>query len=78
MVEEERLRVGHRGEQFAGRIGSEHEDDGGERITVSGAGVDDGGLQHAFDGPHAARIEDVTVAMTIFDKEFFGAGSGGE
>ena len=75
MVEEERLRVGHRGEQFAGRIGSEHEDDGGERITVSGAGVDDGGLQHAFDGPHGAGIEDVAVAVAIFDEELFGAGA---
>jgi len=62
----------------AGCIGSKHEHDGGKSIAVCGAGVDDSGLQHAFDGPHGARIEDVAVAMTIFDEELFGAGSGGE
>ena len=34
--------------------------------------------KHAFDGAHGARIEDVAVAMAIFDEELFGAGSGGE
>jgi len=73
-----RLVVEYRREEFAGRLGAEHEYDGRQSVAVGSAGVDDGGLQHAFDGPHGARIEDVAVAMTIIDKELFGACPGGE
>jgi hypothetical protein len=68
----------HRSEEFAGGCGIEYEDDGGERVAVCGAGIDDGGLEHTFDGTHGARVEDVAVTMAIFDEELFRASAGGE
>src|SRR5277367_2649019 len=64
--------VGVGGEERAGGFGVEHEDYGGEGVAVGGAGIDDCGLEHAFDGAHGLGIEDMAVAMTVFDEEFFG------
>src|ERR1700758_300595 len=62
LSEDKSLRFGPGGQDAAGGSGVEDEDDGGESVAVGGAGVDDGGLQHAFHGAHGAGIKDVTVA----------------
>src|SRR5579862_757204 len=77
LFEDKGLGIGHRREQLAGSVGAEYEDYGRECIAVGGAGIDDGSLQHGFDGAHCARVEDVAVAMSIFNEKLFGAGSGG-